>query len=200
MMGEAEMRSNSTTAKIVTYLGDDLEKEILDEYFRVKSANDVRSRSEEETLLVEDQFEPGRKDLVGLVIAYEGDELVGGIKLFMRKLVFENESYVLGGIGGVFTAKPNQRHGVATLMLGKAMLGLRQLKADVAYLCTDIEKLEKLYWPFGFRYLSQGHTYLGKSGKRYIEYDGMLAIVNSLDLYFGLMTSKKPIDIGMGNW
>lgn len=186
--------------KIITYLNDEVTQELLDEYSEVNQDDAVKKLDEEERNLQQDQFEPGRIDLVGLVVARDADHLIGGIKLFSRRCVFGEQKFQLGGIGGVFTLRQNQRQGVATLMLGKAMLALDVLKADVVYLCTDISKLERLYWPFGFRHIVQGHTYLGKSGKRYTEYDGMLAMVSSWEIFSHLMTSDTPIDIGEGNW
>jgi predicted N-acetyltransferase YhbS len=186
--------------QIQTYLWDEVTSELLEKYFEVKRANDERVRGEEEVQLLEDQFEPGRKDLVGLVVARENENLVGGIKLFKRSCVCDSTAFILGGFGGVFTANEYKRQGVATMMLAKSLWVLGELQVDVAYLCTDIEKLEKLYWPFGFRHLKQGHTFLGKSEKRYTEYDGMLAMVNSWEIFSQLITSDTPIDIGQGNW
>lgn len=186
--------------QIQTYLRDEVTSELLEKYFEVKWADGVVKADEKEKRVHQDQFEPSRVDLVGLVLASDGDRLVGGLKLFARTCKLESMSYRLGGIGGVFTLREYQRQGVASLMLAKAMLALDELKADVAYLCTVVKRLEKLYWPFGFRHLKQGHTFLGKSGKRYTEYDGMLAMVNSSDVFQKLMTSQKPLDIGVGNW
>ena len=122
------------------------------------------------------------------------------MKLFQRKCVLEETGYHLGGIGGVFTVKSYRRRGIAVRMLHLGMLGLKELGADVAYLCTDMGNLSELYWSFGFRHMVQGHTYLGKSGKRYTEKDGMMAPVNSVNIFMSLMRSKLPIDIGVGNW
>lgn len=160
----------------------------------------AKKLDEEERNLQQDQFEPSRTDLVGLVVARENEKLVGGIKLFKRKCVIGDQEYQLGGFGGVFTANQYKRQGVATMMLAKSMLALEYLQVDVAYLCTDISKLDKLYRPFGFRHLTQGYIYLGKSGKRYTEYDGMLAMVSSWEIFSQLMTSDTPVDIGVGNW
>lgn len=186
--------------QIQTYLRDEVTSELLEKYFEVKRADDVANVDEKEKHLHQDQFEPSRIDLVGLVLASDDDRLVGGLKLFVRTCKLESMSYQLGGIGGVFTLREYQRQGVALLMLAKAMLALDELKADVAYLCTVVGRLEKLYWPFGFRHLKQGHTFLGKSGKRYTEDDGMLAMVHSLEIYQQLMNSNDPVDIGVGNW
>lgn len=186
--------------KFEVYLNEAITKPIMDEYFGVKQANELKVLDEQTRKRQVDQFEPSRTDLAGLVVARDKDGLVGGIKLFKRTCVYDDQEYQLGGFGGVFTANQYKRQGVATMMLAKSMLALEYLHVDVAYLCTDISKLDKLYRPFGFRHLTQGHTYLGKSGKRYTEYDGMLAMVSSWEIFSQLMLSDTPIDIGVGNW
>ncbi len=66
----------------------------------------------------------------------------------------------------------------------------------------DMESLwmVRFYEKAGFVRLPRGHTYSGKSGKRYSENDGMIAPVSSIEKFQRIITSEKLFDIGRGNW
>ena len=72
----------------------------------------------------------------------------------------------------------------------------------MAYLCARLDKpgLTELYGRAGFRRLQYGHTYLGRSGRRYVDQDGMIAPVLSQQLFEAIMVQPEPFDIGEGNW
>lgn len=76
------------------------------------------------------------------------------------------------------------------------------MSCDIAYLCTNVEKewMVRFYKKAGFVRLMRGHTYTGKSGKRYTEFDGMIAPVCSAEKFQRISMIKKPFDIGRGNW
>ena len=93
-----------------------------------------------------------------------------------------------------------RRKGIATLVLKKGMKILKQEKCDIAHLCTDIIKLKSLYSKFGFVPLGKKYTYIGKSGKKYIEKDGMIAPVNSVTKFKEILNSSEIFNIGLGNW
>lgn len=106
----------------------------------------------------------------------------------------------LGGLGGVATDAAWRGRGIASATTAAGMARLRELGCDVAYLCTDIEKRAHLYGQVGFVPLGRPHTYLGASGKRYTDDDGMVAAVNSPDLLAAILADDQPFDIGRGNW
>lgn len=141
-----------------------------------------------------------KKDQRGFVLALNNNQIIGAVIILKRKIKFNNVSLTLGGIGGVSVRREYRRHGLATALLKKAMEMLKEEKCDMAYLCTYIEKLGRLYKPFGFVALKRPHTFLGKSGKRYTEYDAMIAPVNSPEKFKAILTDDKPFDIGRGNW
>ncbi len=58
----------------------------------------------------------------------------------------------------------------------------------------------RLYGRVGFLPLGKPYTYLGKSGKRYTENDGMVAQVKSKDIFDFITKDEEPFDIGNGNW
>lgn len=135
-----------------------------------------------------------------ILLAYENDDIVGRIYLHKREIKLGKNTILLGGIGGVCTHKDKRHQGMATLMLEKSMDVLRKWKCDVAYLCTNIDKLGKLYTNVGFVPLNKKYTFRGKSGKLYEENSGMIAEVNSAELFDEIMDPKTKVYLGEGNW
>ena len=139
-------------------------------------------------------------DGIGYILAYAGADLVGAIKLSRRAVPFAGRTIQLGGLGGVATREDWRGRGVASATTAAAIDFLRQHDCDIAYLCTDTEKLGPLYGKVGFVPLGRPHTYLGASGKRYTDNDGMIAPVNSPAIFEAVLTAREPFDIGRGNW
>ena len=141
-----------------------------------------------------------QKDRFKYLLAFWGDEIVGGLTLLKREGVFHRKKILLGGIGGVWTRKDKQKKSVATTMLKKAMKVLIQNHCDIAYLRIETKILRRLYERVGFLMLNRRHTFLGKSRKRYYAKDGMIALVTSKIIFNEILQDKKPFDIGKGNW
>lgn len=143
-----------------------------------------------------------RKDCHCFVLAFAGPKLVGRVIVLTRQINIAGSRVFLGGIGGVCTHPKYQGQGIASTLLKKGMRELYRQKCDIAYLCTDIDNpmLVHLYQKFGFRVLGKPYTYEGKSGKRYISGDGMIAPLRSEKMVSQVLASKTPLDIGVGNW
>lgn len=141
-----------------------------------------------------------KKNEIGYVVALENNLLIGVVVVLKRNLVFNQNKIVLGGIGGVSVKVEKRRKGIATELLEKGMKILKQSKCDLAYLCTDINKLKNLYAKVSFVPLNRAHTFLGRSGKRYTEHDAMIAPVDSSEKFQAVLTDNKPFYIGVGNW
>ena len=139
---------------------------------------------------------------IAYLLATENNLVIGVIKLYKRKISYLDEKIILGGFGGVCTAKNKRGRGVATALLKKGMQELKSQGCDIAYLCTDVDDpvMVKIYSQVGFTPLNKPYTYLGKSGKRYIEKDGLIALVKSKDKYNFVMEGKEIFNIGIGNW
>ena len=60
--------------------------------------------------------------------------------------------------------------------------------------------LTELYARAGFRRLEYGYTYVGASGRRYLDHDGMIAPLLSRQLFAAILRQPEPFDIGVGNW
>lgn len=136
------------------------------------------------------------------ILALENNDVIGLVVTLKREIEYKHKKILLGGIGGVCVREDRRRMGVASKLMDIAMKELKINNCDVVYLCTDIDKqgTEKLYSRIGFVPLIHGHTYLGKSGKRYLDHDGMIANCNSLKIFNTVLNDKEPFDIGLGNW
>jgi GNAT superfamily N-acetyltransferase len=139
-------------------------------------------------------------DMIGYALALEDGEPVGGALLFRRAIPFQGRTLTLGGLGGVATRSDRLRRGIASAVVAAAMDELRRRGCDIAYLCTDIARLGGLYGRAGFVPLGRPHTYLGRSGRRYTDNDGMIAPINSPALFAAVLADRAPFDIGVGNW
>ena len=141
-------------------------------------------------------------DSIGHVVVQEQKNVIGAVSVLRRDIIFDGVSMVLGGIGGLCTRKDKRQKGVGKLLLAKAMDELRRSGCDIAYLCTDVTKewMVRFYQKAGFIRIKQGHTYTGKSEKRYTDTDGMIAPVSSTEKFQRIATSEKVLDIGRGNW
>jgi predicted acetyltransferase len=132
------------------------------------------------------------------ILAIENHKLIGKITLFKRSLDYGDKRIILGGVGGVCVAKEKRERGVATSMLERSIIELKKQNCDVAFLTTDVDKpyMVGLYAKVGFAVLRKNYTFLGKSGKRYTENDGMIAPVKSKQKFDYIMKSKKILDLG----
>jgi predicted N-acetyltransferase YhbS len=139
-------------------------------------------------------------DTIGYVLALSRDMVIGGVQLSRRQIDFHGQAIQLGGLGGVATLPEWRRRGVASAVVAAAMEELGRRGCDIAYLCTDIANLGGLYGRAGFVPLGRVHTYLGASGVRYRDEDGMIAPVNSPALFAAVLADTVPFDIGRGNW
>jgi predicted acetyltransferase len=148
----------------------------------------------------EDEKFCSQNDRVGYVFAMKNNEIIGAVIILKRQIKFEGTNIVLGGIGGVAVIKKYRQQGIASSLLKRALSQLKKESCDLAYLCTFIEKLGRLYQPFGFVPLGRQYTFLDKSGNRYFEADAMIAPINSPKKFHLVLSGKEILDIGRGNW
>jgi len=139
---------------------------------------------------------------IAYLLAIENNLVIGVIELYKREISYLEEKIILGGFGGVCTAKNKRKRGVATALLKRGMRELKSESCDIAYLCTDVDDpgMLTIYSQVGFTPLNKPYTYLGKSGKRYTEEDGLIAPVKSKDKYNFVVEGKEIFNIGIGNW
>jgi predicted N-acetyltransferase YhbS len=160
-----------------------------------------RDRTPEKQAEHDDRFS-GKKDIDKAVVAVESGQIIGAITTLKRIIPFEGENIVLGGVGAVCTHPDKRKMGVSTALLKVTKEELQKAGADIAYLCTDVdEEGQWLYSKIDFVPLGRPHTYFGISGTRYTDTDdGMIAPINSPEIFKRVMSSSVPFDIGVGNW
>jgi len=134
------------------------------------------------------------------LLVFEGDQIIGGIKLYKRKVVSNNREVILGGIGSVCTRADKRNQGIASSMLKEAVKILKKWECDIAYLCANIEETESLYGQVGFVALNKPYTYYGRSGKLHEGHNGMIAPLNSSSMFEEVLNSKQKLHLGQGNW
>ena len=119
--------------------------------------------------------------------------------LHKRKVIFNNREVISGGVGGVCTHKDRRNQGIASLVLKEAVKILKKWECDIAYLCANIEETGYLYSQVGFVPLNKQNTYYGRSGKLYKENNGMIASLNSLNIFEEVLNTKQKLHLGIGN-
>jgi predicted acetyltransferase len=134
------------------------------------------------------------------ILTFEKDHIIGTTALHQRKIQFNNQDIILGGIGRVCTRKDKRRQGIAALMLKDAVKTLKSWGCDVAYLCANTKESGALYERAGFVPLSKSYTYYGRSGKMYEESNGMIAPINSFKIFKEVLQSTQKLHLGSSNW
>lgn len=141
-------------------------------------------------------------DAIKWVVAVNRGEVVGLAIAYKRAIRFAGWPMTLGGLGDVCVAPAYRRQGIALRLVRAALDELKWAGCDVAYLCARLDKpgLTELYGQAGFVRLNHGHTFLGASGQRYVDQDGMIAPVLSQKFFEAIIVQPEPFDIGQGNW
>jgi len=134
------------------------------------------------------------------ILVFEESDIIGRIMLHKRKIEFNKKDIILGGIGGVCTRLDKRNQGIATMMLERAMKILKKWDCDLAYLCAEIKKTGALYDQIGFVPLNRPYTFYGRSGKLHEQNNGMIAPINSREIFEEVLRSKDKLHLGNGNW
>ncbi len=134
------------------------------------------------------------------LLVFEKDQIIGTTALHQRKVKFNNKDIVLGGIGRVCVRKDQRRQGIANQMLQEAVETLRKWDCDMAFLCANVKESGDLYTQVGFIPLNKPYTYSGRSGKLYEESNGLIAAINSFEIFEEVLHSARKLHLGSGNW
>lgn len=106
------------------------------------------------------------------LFAMVGDEVISRVALFKREVVIAGQKITVGGIGGVCVAITHRHHGVASSMLKRALLILREEKCDVAYLRADTSKKSyPVYEKLGFEMINHEQGAMFASLTTHEKYD-----------------------------
>jgi predicted GNAT family N-acyltransferase len=141
------------------------------------------------------------------VLAYlrgGGDDLVGCVSVFKRRIEYEGRRILLGGFGGTCTRADLRRRGIGTRVCRAAADLLREEGCDVAFLAAA-PGTERFYGQFGFVPLGKPYTFVNARGvtKQPDTWDdGMLAPVCSRARFDHILRGQAPLHLGpeKGYW
>lgn len=140
-------------------------------------------------------------DIFKWILAFDGNLVVGMAAVFMREVEFVDRTIKLGGVGKVQVTVEYRNRGIASMMMKEVMEKLHNIGVDVALLCTNTDSfLVDFYRKYGFELLGRPYKFVGKSGKVYMDKEGMIAPIDSKEIYDLIMKTDELLDIGVGNW
>ncbi len=153
------------------------------------------SVSEEET--EEDFYHPKSAQ----VLAYIGRELVGWSGIHETEQNFEGKKIRLGGYG-ICTHPKWQKRGVAGKVSQAAMDFLKDKGCEVAFLSVDSSNMVsiRLHQKNGFVMLSRDFSWTNSKGEVKQSDGGMIAPVNSQELFEHILSGKEVLYVGNGYW
>lgn len=134
------------------------------------------------------------------IVVFEKEQIIGRISLHKRKVNFNKQDVILGGVGKVCTRRDKRRQGIAALMLEKTLEILKEWGCDIVYLCANVKESGLLYARAGFVPLNKPYTFYGRTGKLYEANNGMIAPLNSPEVLETVLKSKEKLHLGRGNW
>lgn len=135
------------------------------------------------------------------LFAMIGTEMISRVALFKREVIFDGQKIMVGGIGGVCVATAHRHHGVASSMLKRALLILREEKCDVACLNVDLEKkIYPIYEKLGFKLMDREVSFENIRGEVIHEVGTMFIALSSPEKYDLIMNSKETFHYGRGCW
>ncbi len=172
-------------------LAESVDRFVLDNFYTKEERTPENLTAEEERFCSQPK---------AWLLVFEGDQIIGGIKLYRRKVMFNKREVILGGVGSVCTRIDKRNQGIATSMLKEAMKILKKWECDIAYLCANIEETGSLYGQVGFVPLNKPYTCYGRSGKLHEGHNGMIAPLNSPSIFDEVLNSKHKLHLGKGNW
>lgn len=137
----------------------------------------------------------------GYLFAMIGKAMISRVALFKREVVFVGQNIILGGIGGVCVTTKHRHHGVASSMLKRALLILREEKCDVVCLNVDLEKkIYHVYEKLGFTMMKRKISFENVRGEIVHDQGTMFISVCSPEKYNLIMNSTETFHYGRGYW
>lgn len=135
------------------------------------------------------------------LFAMIGQQAISRVALFKREVLFAGQKIILGGIGGVCVTTLHRHHGVASSMLKRAILVLKEEKCDVACLNVDLEKkVYPVYEKLGFKMMEREISFENIRGKIIHELGTMFIPLCSQEKYDLIMNGSETFHYGRGYW
>ena len=135
------------------------------------------------------------------LFAMIGHQMISRVALFKREVVFAGQTIILGGIGGVCVTTLHRHHGIASSMLKRALLILREEKCDLACLNVDLErKIYGVYEKLGFTMMEREISFENVRGEVVRDKGTMFIPLNSPEKYEFIMNGTETFHYGHGYW
>lgn len=136
-----------------------------------------------------------------IVTAQNDGVLVGYTGLYKREIDHRGRKVCLGGFGGLMVRETMRGQGIGTALCKKALEVLAHEGVGVAFHSIESDgAMEEFYKELGFKLLSRPFSWKNKKGEIKSDMGGMLAPVNSPDLYEMLIQDSEPLYVGEGYW
>lgn len=135
------------------------------------------------------------------VLAYINGQLVGWAGIHQADIEFEGKRIKLGGFG-ICTHPDWQRKGIASKVSQKAMGFIKDQGCDIAFLSVDLSNKTsvKLHQKTGFVSLPRKFSWTNVHGEVKKDNGGMIAPLNSQELFEYVLNGKDVLYVGKGYW
>jgi predicted acetyltransferase len=135
------------------------------------------------------------------LFAFIGKDIISRLALYKREVVFSGQKILVGGIGGVCVTAAHRHHGVASSMIKRALLKLKEEKCDIACLNVDLDKkIYGIYEKLGFKMMDRDISFENVHGQIVHEPGSMFIALESPEKYTLIMESKETFHYGRGYW
>lgn len=135
------------------------------------------------------------------ILAYVGKTLVGWAGVHVTEQTYKGQQIKLGGYG-ICTHPDFRRMGIASKVAGEAMKYLKNGNCSLGFLSVNPkdEKSIKLHQKHGFEMLSQHFSWANSKGEIKEDIGGMIAPINSKELFNLVLNNSDPLYVGNGYW
>jgi predicted N-acetyltransferase YhbS len=135
------------------------------------------------------------------IFAFFNDEIVGMAQICHSEVEFEGKKIKLGGIAGVITRSDWWRKGIATKVCQTGMEYLKGRGDDLVFLSVDVSKgTYGFYEKLGFVMLPRNFSWTNSQGQLKESGGGMIASVNSEEVFGQVLNGKDTFYVGNGYW
>ena len=129
---------------------------------------------------------------VARVLVYHQDELIACAEVFRRKVEYDGQTIVVGGLGPC-TREDWRGRGIGTLVCKAAMNYLQNQGCDIVFLSVDTKReTHPLYERLGFRMLPKPFIYANTRGELKESDGGMIAPLCSPELFARVLQGDRP--------
>lgn len=135
------------------------------------------------------------------LFAFVGKAIISRLALYKREIMFSKQKMLIGGIGGVCVTSAHRHHGVASSMLKRALLILKEEKCDLACLNVDLDKkIYGIYEKLGFKMMDRDISFENVRGEIIHDPGSMFMALESPEKYTIVMESTQTFHYGRGYW